>query len=464
MALLRPDPTFYPSPKMAMQAPAESLAFVTMLNPEDDGRPDALAVVDVEPGSPHYAQVVGQVEMPEAGDELHHFGWNACSACLCPYAPHPHTERRYLIVPGINSSRIHIIDTKPNPRQPQIVKVIEPETLAERTGYSSPHTVHCGPDGIYISALGSATGDGPGGIFMMDPDSFEILGRWELDRGPQYLAYDFWWHLGYDTVITSEWGTPNMISEGLNPEILLAGGYGHQLHVWDLRRRRHLQTLDLGDKQQMALELRPAHDPTRAYGFLGVVISIENLSASVWLWHRDNGQWGIQKVIEIPAEPADADDLPPLLKGFGVVPPLVTDINLSLDDRFLYVSCWGTGEFQQYDVSDPFHPQLTGSVHLGGIVRQAAHPVKPGDALNGGPQMVEVSRDGRRVYFTNSLYSPWDKQFYPEGIRSWMVKLDAGADGGLELDPDFFLEFEDRRGHQIRLEGGDASSDSYCYA
>jgi len=464
MALLRPDPTFYPSPKMAMQAPAESLAFVTMLNPEDDGRPDALAVVDVEPGSPHYAQVVGQVEMPEAGDELHHFGWNACSACLCPYAPHPHTERRYLIVPGINSSRIHIIDTKPNPRQPQIVKVIEPETLAERTGYSSPHTVHCGPDGIYISALGSATGDGPGGIFMMDPDSFEILGRWELDRGPQYLAYDFWWHLGYDTVITSEWGTPNMISEGLNPEILLAGGYGHQLHVWDLRRRRHLQTLDLGDKQQMALELRPAHDPTRAYGFLGVVISIENLSASVWLWHRDNGQWGIQKVIEIPAEPADADDLPPLLKGFGVVPPLVTDINLSLDDRFLYVSCWGTGEFQQYNVSDPFHPQLTGSVHLGGIVRQAAHPVKPGDALNGGPQMVEVSRDGRRVYFTNSLYSPWDKQFYPAGIRSWMVKLDAGPDGGLELDPDFFLEFNDRRGHQIRLEGGDASSDSYCYA
>ena len=68
--------------------------------------------------------------MPNAGDELHHFGWNACSACLCPHAPHPHVERRYLVVPGINSSRIHIIDTKPDPRKPQIVKVIEPETLA----------------------------------------------------------------------------------------------------------------------------------------------------------------------------------------------------------------------------------------------------------------------------------------------------------------------------------------------
>ena len=55
--------------------------------------------------------------MPNAGDELHHFGWNACSSCLCPNAPHPHAERRYLIVPGLRSSRIHILDTKPNPRQ-----------------------------------------------------------------------------------------------------------------------------------------------------------------------------------------------------------------------------------------------------------------------------------------------------------------------------------------------------------
>jgi len=32
--------------------------------------------------------------------------------------------------------------------------------------------------------------------------------------------------------------------------------------------------------------------------------------------------------------------------------------------------------------------------------------------------MVELSRDGKRIYFTNSLYSPWDAQFYPEGIQS----------------------------------------------
>src|SRR5918996_2319977 len=114
------------------------------------------------------------------------------------------------------------------------------------------------------------------------------------------------------------------------------------------------------------------------------------------------GRGRIQKAIEIPADPAAADDLPPLLKGFGAVPPLVSDINLSLDDRFLYVSCWGTGELRQYDVTDPFSPKLTGTLKIGGIVNRTAHPRNADKPLNGGPQMVEVSRDGRRVYVTNS--------------------------------------------------------------
>jgi len=248
----------------------------------------------------------------------------------------------------------------------------------------------------------------------------------------------------------------------LNPELLLQGRYGHALHVWDLRKRRHLQTLELGAEQQMALELRPSHDPTKTYGFVGVVVSLKDLSASVWLWEQQaEGQWGVRKVIEIPAEPADPDDLPPALKPFKAVPPLVTDIELSLDDKFLYVSCWGTGELRQYDVSEPSSPRLTGSVRLGGIVRHA--PNSKGEPLNGGPQMVEVSRDGRRVYLTNSLYASWDSQFYPEGIRGWMVKVDASAEGGMAVDPNFFLGFEGERPHQVRLEGGDASSDSYCY-
>ena len=471
MPLLTPDPTFYPSARMAMQAKPEALAYMALINPTRQGKPDAIGVVDVDPASKSYGRLVGQTDMPNVGDELHHFGWNACSACLCPYAPHPHMERRYLIVPGINSSRIHILDTKPDPRQPKIVKVIEPDELANRAGYASPHTIHCGPDGIYVSALGAPGGDGPGGTFVMDPQTFDIRGQWEIDRGPQHLAYDVWWHLGLDTMITSTWGTPNMVKDGVNPELLLGGKYGNTLHVWDLRRRRHVQALELGAEQQMALELRPAHDPTKDYGFVGVVVSLKDLSSSIWLWYRDkkggsngnSGPWAVKKIIEIPAEPADPEKLPPLLQGFKAVAPLVTDINLSLDDKYLYVSCWGTGEFIQYDVSDPFNPKKVSSVRLGGIISRAAHPAAPDQPLNGGPQMVEISRDGKRVYFTNGLYSPWDEQFYPDGVRGWVAKLDVGANG-MTVDKKFFLQTDGMRTHQLRLEGGDASSDSYCYA
>jgi len=448
-----------------MEAPQEQLAYVAMIDPTRKS-PDALAVVDLDPASSTYGQVASQLNMPNAGDELHHFGWNACSSCLCPYSPHPHMERRYLIVPGLRSSRIHVIDTKENPRAPSIVKVIEPETVTHATGYSRAHTSHCGPDGIYMNALGAVDGEGPGGIFVIDPETFDVRGRWELDRGPQYLAYDFWWHLGSDTMLTSEWGTPSMVENGVNGELLLAGKYGHQLHVWDLRKRRHRQTLDLGPEQQMVLELRPAHDPAKTWGFAGVVTSLKDLSASVWLWHRagTNGDFQVRKVIEIPAVAADPESLPPLLKGFGAVPPLVTDINLSLDDRILYVSCWGTGELQQYDVSDPFNPRLLSTIRIGGIVNRTPHPASGGRALNGAPQMVEISRDSKRVYFTNSLYAAWDEQFYPDGVRGWMAKGVVGDDGRLTLDDRFFLEFDNLRPHQVHLQGGDASSDSYCYS
>jgi selenium-binding protein 1 len=80
--------------------------------------------------------------------------------------------------------------------------------------------------------------------------------------------------------------------------------------------------------------------------------------------------------------------------------------------------------------------------------------------------MLEVSRDGRRVYVTNSLYGAWDPIFYPDGVGAWAAKLDAGPDGGLATDPGFFPNGEAFRGlrvHQTRLEAGDASSDSYCH-
>jgi selenium-binding protein 1 len=464
MARLTPDPTFYASPRDAAAGPPETLAYVATLDvrPDGDRNPDAITVVDVDPGSETYGQTVGRADMPGVGDELHHFGWNACSSALCPWAPHPHVERRYLLVPGLRSSDIHVLDVKDDPRQPKLVKTIEASEIAGKAGYSRPHTVHCGPDGIYVSALGDPAGDGPGGIFLLDHDDFSVKGQWEADRGPQELAYDFWWHLNHGKVVTSEWGTPNMVEDGLQGDLLLGNRYGHKLHVWDLDKRRHLQEIDLGPEHQMVLELRPAHDPRADHGFVGVVTNTQDLSASIWMWSgAANGEVSVEKVITIPAQPAEADQLPEILKPFGAVPPLVTDIALSVDDGTLLVSCWGTGELKRYDVSDPRNPRETATAKLGGIVERAGHPAS--GPLNGGPQMIELSRDGSRAYLTNSLYASWDAQFYPEGIDGWMTKLDVTGEGGLEVDPAFFLPFTGERPHQVRLQGGDASSDSYCF-
>src|SRR5438094_9817169 len=80
MELWRPDPTFYPSPKLAGQAPPEKLGYVALLNARQDGVPDAIPVADLDPASSSYASVTGKVDRRNPGDELHQHSGNACSA------------------------------------------------------------------------------------------------------------------------------------------------------------------------------------------------------------------------------------------------------------------------------------------------------------------------------------------------------------------------------------------------
>jgi selenium-binding protein 1 len=288
------DSTFYRTPADAIAAPPEQLAYVAAFDPAGHAR-DAMTVIDCDSSSSGYGRVVGWSELPTAGNELHHFGWNACSSALCHQGHDDHgqpLERRYLIVPGLRSSRIYVLDTKPDPRNPKVVREIDADELATKAGYSRPHTVHCGPGGIFLSALGGANGnDGPGGVALLDHDTFDVIGPWERDRGDQYFAYDGWWHLNHDTMITSEWGTPSMFEHGLDPEDLLGRRFGHHLNFWSLSQRKLTQRIDLGDAHQLVFEVRPAHDPAKTWGFTGVVISVEDLSGSVWLWHRDGDRW-----------------------------------------------------------------------------------------------------------------------------------------------------------------------------
>ncbi|MEO7194230.1 MAG: selenium-binding protein SBP56-related protein, partial [Pseudonocardiaceae bacterium] len=129
-AQLSPDPTFYRSPAEAAAAPAEKLAYVVAFDRLAQ-RPDALTVLDVDPGSPRYGQVVGWAELPTLGDELHHFGWNACSSALAHAGHDTHgLQRRYMLLPGLRSSNVYVYDTQPDPSAPTLVKTIDAKELA----------------------------------------------------------------------------------------------------------------------------------------------------------------------------------------------------------------------------------------------------------------------------------------------------------------------------------------------
>jgi selenium-binding protein 1 len=147
------------------------------------------------------------------------------------------------------------------------------------------------------------------------------------------------------------------------------------------------------------------------------------------------------------------------------VPGLITDLVVSLDDRWLYFSNWLHGDIRQYDVSNPAKPKLTGQLWLGGVLGKG-QPVH-GKPRTGGPQMLQLSLDGRRLYVTNSLQSAWDNQFYPDMARqgSYMLEVDCDPKaGGMRLNDKFFIDFGQEpdgpaRAHEMRFPLGDSTSD-----
>jgi selenium-binding protein 1 len=432
--------SFHSSPQEAMHAPAEEFLYLACLH-QGTGvdKPDFLAVVDAEDG-----RIVHETPMPNVGDELHHFGWNRCSsACHGP-------DRSHLIVPGFRSSRIHILNVAHDPRRPRIEKVIEGEELVRATGLTRPHTVHCMPgENIVISMLGDAHGNGACGFAVLDARTFEVKGRWENGGPRPRFNYDFWYQPRQNVLASSEFGEPNAYEPGFDLDDVAAGRYGSRLHFWNLAERRLEQTLELGDTGMLPFEVRWLHDPDADQGFVGAA-----LSSTMWRFHRDNGSYSADQVISIEGVEQAGWPFP--------VPSVISDLVISMDDRFLYFSNWLHGDLRQYDISDPANPRLTGRLQLGGVL---GRPSDAGRELGGGPQMLQLSLDGRRLYISNSLYSTWDNQFYP-GLRSWLLRVNCAPDGGMELDPEFFVDLHNRpdgpaRAHEVRLQGGDCTTEIF---
>ena len=440
----------YASPAEAIKGPREKLLHVIALYGGTGVRkPDYLATVDVDPKSPNYSKVIHRLPMPHVDDELHHFGWNTCSSCHGADGK----ERRYLIIPGLKSSRIHVVDAA-DPAAPKMHKVIEPDVVRKKAGLTAPHTVHCLPDGqIMLSMLGDAEGNGPGGFLLLD-EAFDIAGRWEKSTEGMQFNYDFWYQPRHEVMVSSEWAAPKTYAGGFDPKDVEAGKYGSRLHFWDWKERRIAKTIDLGADGRIPLEVRFLHDPESRHGFVGAA-----LSSTMWHFRKHGETWKADKVIAV--EPVE-------VKGVNFpVPGLITDLVVAMDDRFLYFSNWLHGDVRQYDVRDPADPKLVGQVWVGGLIGKA--PAFRGAKLRGGPQMLQLSLDGKRLYVTNSLLSVWDNQFYPDLAKqgSHLLQIDCDTDrGGLKLNESFFVDFGKEpdgpaRAHEMRYPGGDCTSDIF---
>ncbi|KAJ4955307.1 hypothetical protein NE237_012090 [Protea cynaroides] len=458
----------YASPIEAMSGPKESIVYVTCIY-SGTGRekPDYLATVDVDPSSPTYSNVIHRLPMPYLHDELHHSGWNACSSCYGD----PTANRRFLVLPSLVSGRIYAIDMK-NPRAPSLHKVVEPEEIVAKTGLGYPHTSHCLATGdMLVSCLGDKDGNAEGNGFLLLDSDFNVKGRWEKPGHSPLFGYDFWYQPRHGTMISSSWGAPSAFTKGFNLQHVSDGLYGSHLHVYSWPDGELKQTMDLGNTGLIPLETRFLHDPSKDTGFVGCALS----SNIVRFFKTADGSWDHEVVISVQPLKVKNWILPEM-------PGLITDVLISLDDRFLYFVNWLHGDVRQYNIEDPKKPVLTGQVWLGGLVQKGSPvvavtedeaeqqfdvPEIQGHHLRGGPQMIQLSLDGKRLYVTNSLFSAWDRQFYPEVIEkgSHMLQINVDTEkGGLAINPNFFVDFgAEPEGpslaHETRYPGGDCTSD-----
>ena len=439
----------YASPQDAIKAPREKVVYtICIYTGTGIEKPDYLATIDVDETSPTYNQIIHRTEVGVVGDELHHMGWNACSSCNDDDS----MERKYLIIPGVRTSNFYIVDTATDPRKPTVFKTIDGEEIKKKTNLSAPHTVHCLGSDIIVSMLGDADGNAPGGSPPPDKD-LNIVGRGKTNTTGMNFSYDFWYQPRHNMMVSTEWAAPNTFMPGFDLEDVANGKYGQHIHFWDFKNRTIEKSIDLGAEGLIPLETRFHHNPDSTHGFVGAT-----LSSNIFHWYKDDeGELQIEKVIDV--EHIDVEDFPVPMPG------LITDILISMDDKYLYFSNWLHGDLRQYDISDPSNPKLTGQVWIGGLLGKA--PEVNGRAVNGAPQMIQLSLDGKRLFVTTSLFSTWDNQFYPEMKESGGIMLIVDCDvenGGMTIREDFMIDFGNEpngpaRAHETRYPGGDCSSD-----
>ncbi|NXX97448.1 SBP1 oxidase, partial [Centropus bengalensis] len=443
--------------------PREEIAYVTCTYRETCfDQPDFLATIDLDPRSPCYGQVIHRLPMPNLKDELHASGFS--SACACSDGA---TKRTKLILPCLISSRIYVVDVSSECRAPKICKMIEPVDVfwtCDKGYLNVPRSLPSGD--VLIANLGDPAGNAKGGFIVLDGETFELKGNWEEECQVPPGGYDFWIQPCQNVLVSSAGVIPKLSGRRFCPEDFNKGIYARRLSVWNLSCRTVTQCFDMGE-DSLPLSVKFLHRPNAAEGYVGCA-----LSGIVYRIFKYN--WAVEEAIRIP---------PKEVSGWIMckMPAFTADIIISSDDKYLYLSNWLHGDIRQYDICDTRRPRLVGQVFVGGsILRGGPVIVRRDEELKcqpeplvvkckrvyGGPSQMQLSLDGKRLYVTNSFYSTWDKELYPDVVRegSVMLQIDVDTeDGGLSVNKNFLVDFgEEPHGpclaHSIHFPSGDSTT------
>jgi selenium-binding protein 1 len=278
---------------------------------------DFLAVLDVEPESSKYGQILYQMDLGSSGNETHHFGYT--------------DDRTHIWGCSLFSNRIFIINVSDNPAKPKLIKTFD---SAEKTGFTGPHSPYALPGRMLISFLGGKDGGLPAGLAEYENDG-GFIRTLPLPKEAPY-GYDVAINPDKNRMVTSSFTPPENYRKPLAKMDLKH--FGDKLVMWDFRERKPLQTLTTGASP---LECRWSLKEGADYGFCNC--ALEN---TLWMWEGDGkGGYTARKLCETGKLPADLSQSP--------------------DGKYLYASCFASNEIQQWDVSDPKKPKLTSTVTPG---------------------------------------------------------------------------------------------------
>lgn len=339
---------------------------------DGDGKEsDYLSVVDVNPKSATYGRIIATAPTNSPGNEAHHFGYTS--------------NANRIFGAGMFSNKLFIYDVGRSPRNPKLIRTVD----LDPTGYSGPHTLYAVPGGVMIAMLGAVGGGGPGALVIVDDDG-NFRKAWPVNRpdGQPGYMYDVGVKPEINRMITSSWAHPGHIKAGDHPQ-----HSGKDVVVWDWKEKKVLQVQEL---DLAPLEVRWMHGPTTTGGFTNAAFG-----NSIWYWEDSDrdGKLEFQRVINLPDNSVPAD------------------MRVSYDNRYLYISLWGGGKVQQYDIADPKNPKLLSEVAI---------PQ---------PNMMKLTPDSRRLYVTNSLLSSLDGNVK---FGAWLI--DVGPNG-MKIDERFKPDF-----------------------